>query len=184
MPFTRLPALIMSACFAVVTSGVVCAQQPPAPPPPLNEYQEAGVLFNKGQLAEALVKVDAFLAKRPKDARGRFLKGVIFTQQKKSDEAIRVFTDLTQDYPELPEPYNNLAVLHAARGDYEKARLALVSAVQALPTFPAAHENLGDIYARMAAQSYEKAAALDKGNKSAPLKLKMINDLLSARSRP
>jgi hypothetical protein len=70
-------------------------------------------------------------------------------------------------------------VLYAERGNYEQARLALVTAVQALPTFPAAHENLGDIHAKMAALSYEKAAALDKSNSTAPLKLKMINDLLS-----
>jgi Flp pilus assembly protein TadD len=176
MNFARFVML----CAAMLASGSVFAQQPAPQPAQPSEFQEASQLLAKGELADALTKIDAFLVKRPKDARGRFLKGVIYTQQKNSTEAIRIFTDLTQDYPELPEPYNNLAVLHAASGNYEQARLALVSAVQALPTFPAAHENLGDIYARMAAESYDKAAKLDKSNASAPLKLKMINDLLSS----
>lgn len=175
MNFARFAALCAVALFC--NTGF--AQQSASQGTQLSEFQEASLLLAKGQLADAMTKIDAFLAKRPKDARGRFLKGVIYTKQKKSDEAIRIFADLTQDYPELPEPYNNLAVLHAGRGNYEQARLALVSAVQALPTFPAAHENLGDIYARMAAESYEKAAGLDKGNTTAPLKLKLINDLLS-----
>ncbi len=179
MNFLRSAVLVA----AILASGAAMSQQSPqlAPPTaaPPSEFQEASQLLTKGQLADALIKVDAFLSKRPKDARGRFLKGVIYTQQKKSDEAIRIFSDLTADYPELPEPYNNLAVLYAERGNYEQARLALVAAVQALPTFPAAHENLGDIHAKLAALSYEKAAKLDKGNTSVPLKLKMINDILS-----
>lgn len=174
-------------CAAALFCGTALSQQPakftPQPAPAPTEYQEAGALLSKGQLAEALTKLDEFLVKRPKDARGRFLKGVIYTQQKKSDEAIRVFAELTQDYPELPEPYNNLAVLHAERGNYEQARLALVSAVQALPTFPAAHENLGDIYAKLATLSYEKAIVLDKTNTTAPLKLKFINEMLSGALR-
>jgi tetratricopeptide (TPR) repeat protein len=41
-----------------------------------------------------------------------------------------VFTKLTDDYPELPEPYNNLAVLYAAAGQYDKARAALEMAIE------------------------------------------------------
>ena len=67
-------------------------------------------------------RVNGYLASRPKDARGRFLKGLILTEQNKPNEAIKVFTDLSQDYPELPEPYNNLAVLYASQGQYDKAR--------------------------------------------------------------
>jgi tetratricopeptide (TPR) repeat protein len=127
--------------------------------------------------------VDIYLAKRPKDPRGRFLRGVILSEQKKVADAIKVFFELTHDYPELPEPYNNLAVLHAGRGDYEQARSALEMAVRANPRYAVAYENLGDVYARMAGQSYEKAAQLDKANKLAPLKLKAINEMLSTASR-
>jgi len=47
--------------------------------------------------------------------------------------------------PELPEPYNNLAVLYAARGDHDGARDALLRAISTHPSYATAHENLGDI---------------------------------------
>ena len=78
----------------------------------------------------------------------------------------------------MPEPYNNLAVLYAQKGDYNGARIALETAVTASPDFAVAHENLGDIYARLAAANYDRAAALDKGNKSAPAKLVLVRQLL------
>ena len=109
---------------------------------------------------------------------------MIFAQQRKIDDATRTYLELTQDYPELPEPYNNLAVIYADQGDYDKARTLLESAVRANAAFTAAHENLGDIHARLAAQSYEKALKLDANNKAAAAKLKAVNDLLPVRDPP
>lgn len=144
-----------------------------------DELARAEQLLKQGRPDAALARVESYLAGHPGDARGRFLKGVILAEQKKSEEAIRVFTDLTYDFPELPEPYNNLAVLHAARGEYEKARMALETAIRADPKYAVAHENLGDIYAKMAAQSYERAAQLDRRNRRAATKLKLITELFS-----
>ena len=121
-----------------------------------------------------------YLATSPKDARGRFLKGIILTEQNKPNDAIKVFTELTQDYPELPEPYNNLAVLYASQGQYDKARTALEMAIRTHPSYATAHENLGDIYAKMASQAYDKALQLDKSNTTAQTKLNLIKDLFSA----
>jgi tetratricopeptide (TPR) repeat protein len=103
--------------------------------PQSEELQEANQLFKQGQLDRALERVNAHLAKNPKDARGRFLRGIILTEQNKPGEAIKVFTELTQEFPELPEPYNNLAVLYASQGQYDKARTALEMAIKDL--FPA-----------------------------------------------
>jgi len=153
------------------------AQKVPAPPPgPLEQAQE---LVQKGSLDRAASEVDAYLARYPKDARARFLKGVILSGQHKADEAISVFTELTNDFPELPEPYNNLGVLYAARGEYGKAREALERAIQARPSFATAHENLGDIYAQLAAQSYAKSLQLDGNNRSAQRKLALVKQLVS-----
>jgi Flp pilus assembly protein TadD len=159
----------------MLVAGLACAQE--------RELTQVEELLKQRQHAQALERVEHYLASRPKEARGRFLKGVILAEQKRSADAIRVFADLTYDYPELPEPYNNLAVLYAGRGDYEKARLALEMAVRANPRDAIAHENLGDVYSRMAGQLYEKASHLDKANRSAPLKLKAVNELLSGASR-
>jgi hypothetical protein len=60
--------------------------------------------------ADAQTKTDAFLAAKPRDPQMRFLKGVIQRDSGKVNEAIATFNKLTEDYPELPEPYNNLAV--------------------------------------------------------------------------
>ena len=141
--------------------------------------QEANQLFRQGQLDRAMDRVNGFLATRPKDAKGRFLKGLILTEQNKPSEAIRIFTELSQDYPELPEPYNNLAVLYASQGQYEKARASLEMAIRTHPSYATAHENLGDIYAKMASQAYDKALQLDRGNQAAQGKLNLIKDLFS-----
>jgi Flp pilus assembly protein TadD len=182
---SRLAMLVMaSTLWGALTVPVAIAQTTPLPAKAQNnEYQDATLLFRQGQIERALEKVDAWLKARPKDARGRFLRGMILTQQKKTDEAIRTYIDLTQDFPELPEPYNNLAVIYASQGEYDKARVLLETAVRALPSFAAAHENLGDIYARLAAVSYERAIKLDTANKTAAAKLKAVNDLLPGGKR-
>ncbi len=149
-----------------------------------DDYQEASKLFRSGQQAPALERVDNFLKGNPKDARARFLKGLILTEQNKAAEAIKLFTGLTEDYPELPEPYNNLAVLHASQGQYDRARTVLEMAIRTHPSYATAHENLGDIYAKMASQAYDKALQLDKSNTAAQMKLKLVNELLSGSTRP
>ncbi len=149
-----------------------------------DELQEAQQLLKQGQVDRALERVDQYLKTKPKDARGRFLRGILLTEQNKPQEAIKVFTELTQDYPELPEPYNNLAVLHASQGQYDKARASLEMAIRTHPSYATAHENLGDIYAKMASQAYDKALQLDKGNQGAQTKLNLIKDLFSNNQRP
>ena len=147
-----------------------------------DDYQEGSRLLKEGKRAEALDRVNAFLSQHPKDARARFLKGVILTEQSKTEDAIKVFTELTQDYPELPEPYNNLAVLYASQGDYQKARKALETAIRTHPSYAVAHENLGDIYATLASQAYDKALQLDNSNATARKKLALIKELVPAKS--
>lgn len=168
---TRIALLLASMLFATYVS----AQN--------DDYQEAAKLFRAGQHAPALERVDGFLKANPKDARARFLRGLIFTEQNKSADAIKIFTGLTEDYPELPEPYNNLAVLYASQGQYDKARTALEMAIRTHPSYATAHENLGDIYAKMASQAYDKALQLDKSNSAAQTKLEMIKDLFSGGTR-
>src|SRR3954467_11391890 len=89
-----------------------------------DDIQDASQLLRSGQHVQALERVNKILAAKPRDAQARFLKGLILTEQGNAKEAIEIFTKLTQDYPELPEPYNNLAVIYASQGQYEKARSA------------------------------------------------------------
>jgi tetratricopeptide (TPR) repeat protein len=126
-------------------------------------------------------KVDAVLKAQPKDPQARFLKGLLLTEQKKTADAITVFTGLTEDYPELPEPYNNLAVLYASQGNYDKAKAALELAIHTHPSYATAHENLGDVYAQLASRAYDRALQLDKNNTAAQVKLAMVKDLFSSQ---
>jgi tetratricopeptide (TPR) repeat protein len=135
-------------------------------------------LMRAGQYAEALTRVDGALARNPRDAQMRFMKGVILTEQNKTAEAITIFTKLTEDYPSLPEPYNNLAVLYAAAGQYDKARSALDAAIRTNPSYATAYENLGDVHAKLASQAYDKALQLDSGNAGAKSKLTLVRSLV------
>jgi len=144
-----------------------------------DNLQDSQRFLKQGQHAQALEQVDKYLAGKPKDAQGRFLKGLILTEMGKTNDAIVIFTKLTEDYPELPEPYNNLAVIYAQQKQYDKAKQALEMAIRTHPSYATAHENLGDIYARLASQAYDKALQLDKGNASAQSKLAMIRDIMS-----
>jgi len=146
--------------------------------------QDISKLMKQGQQAQALERTEKYLAGKPKDAQGRFLKGLILTEMNRTPEAIAVFTKLTEDFPELPEPYNNLAVIYAQQKQYDKAKQALEMAIRTHPSYATAHENLGDIYARMASQAYDKALQIDSSNASAQTKLAMIRDLMTASSRP
>jgi tetratricopeptide (TPR) repeat protein len=147
-----------------------------------DENEEVAKLYQQGNLIKALEQADAYLAIKPKDAQMRFNKGLILTEQKKTGDAIKVFSSLSEDYPDLPEPYNNLAVLYASQGQYEKAKGALEAAIRTHPSYSTAHENLGDIYAKMASQAYGKALQLDNRNAAAQTKLAMIKDLFATRS--
>jgi len=160
---------------AIVISGFVAVMV--ALPALADDLSDVTKEVRSGQYADALVKADAFLNKHPRDAQMRFLKGVILTEQNKSSEAITVFTKLTEDFPELPEPYNNLAVLYAASGQYEKARIALDAAIRTNPAYATAYENLGDVHAKLASLAYDKALQLDSGNSAAKSKLTLLRNM-------
>jgi len=144
-----------------------------------DELSDARALVSSGKYAEALVIADNYLVQKPKDAHMLFLKGLILTEQNQSAKAIAVFTKLTEDYPALPEPYNNLAVLYASAGQYDKARTALESAIRTNSSYATAYENLGDVYAKLASQAYDKALQTNSGNSAAQSKLALVQGIVT-----
>jgi tetratricopeptide (TPR) repeat protein len=165
--FARFSALLAALFFAVATWQARA-----------DDLEDVNRLLKQGQHAQALERVNQYLAKNPSDAQGRFKKGLILAEQNKVAEAIEVFTKLSQDYPKLPEPHNNLAVLYASQGQYEKARQQLEMSIRTDPRFATAYENLGDVYTKLASQAYDKALQLDSSNSAAKNKLSLIRDLL------
>ncbi len=172
----RPPSLLL--CVAALAAALMLPTAARA-----DEYAEVDRLVNAGQWAEAVYRADQFLTSHPRDPRMRFLKGLAVAEQGKSVEATAIFVKLTQDHPELPEPYNNLAVLYSKQGQYDQARRALEAAIRTNPSYATAYENLGDVYAKLASQAYAKALQVDGGNsaKVTP-KLAMIRDLFSPKT--
>ncbi len=144
-----------------------------------DDYSDVSQLARNGKFNEALAKADQYLSGKPRDPQMRFIKGVVQRDSGKTAEAIATFTRLTEDYPELPEPYNNLAVLYAGQSQFDKARTALEMAIRTNPSYTTAHENLGDVYAKLASQAYGKALQLDASNTAVAPKLALIRELFN-----
>src|SRR5262245_43162334 len=143
-----------------------------------DDLQDASKMLRAGQHQQALEKVNRILSGKPKDPQARFLKGLIFAEQGNAKEATDIFLGLTKDYPDLPEPYNNLAVIYASQGQYDKARGALEQSIRTHPSYATAYENLGDVYAKLASQAYDKALQIDSSNKGAQNKLSLVRELV------
>ena len=146
-------------------------------------YGEVQQLLKSGQGAQALQMAERYLADKPKDPQMRFLKGTVQSQSGDRSAALATFLALTQDYPELPEPYNNLAALYASQNELESARNALETALRMNPNYAMAHENLGDIYVRLASQSYRRAQALEPHNAQLGLKITHLLQLPVAAAK-
>ena len=163
---------------AVILSLSLCASLAHA-----DELKDISQMADQGQTATALEKLNAYINNNPKNAQALFMKGVLLAEQGRRDEAIKIFTEVTEKYPSLPEPYNNLAVLYADQGQFDKARKSLETAIKTHPSYATAHENLGDIYARMASEAYDKALQLDTSNTRAQGKLSLIKDLFGTGNK-
>jgi Flp pilus assembly protein TadD len=174
-----LAARLRARSWAVIAAALTWSALAFVPVARADELQDVSKLVANGKLDDAEKRADAYLKQTPKDAQMRFLKGVILSQRGKRDEAVAVFTGLTQDFPELPEPYNNLAVIFAAQGQYDKARDALETALRVSPNDATAYENLGDVYAALAARSYRDARRHDPNNAASLRKLDAVRALLT-----
>lgn len=138
---------------------------------------EVNQLMAQGKLTEAAALAQAHLSRNGNDVHMRFLQGVIATEQQKYDLAIEIFGALTRDFPNLPEPYNNLAVLYATQGQMQKAAQTLEQATRINPGYATAYENLGDLYARMAGNAYAQALQRDSNRKDVQPKLALIQQI-------
>ncbi|MCH7342252.1 tetratricopeptide repeat protein [Pelomonas sp. CA6] len=142
---------------------------PAAAAGPLDEAQS---LWLAGKREQALKLTEAALAQDAGNPKLRFSHASMLLELQRLDAAQAQLESLVQDYPDLPDPYNNLAVVHAAHGRYEQARQALERALLLQPDHAQALENMGDVLTRLAQQSYERALKLALGDASS-LKLKL-----------
>ena len=179
-PMNRLlpsPRLLLSALLAAC--GLWLAQ-----PALADEYAEVQRLHGAGQTSEALARADKYIAAHPTDPQMRFIKANLLAASKRTDEAEALLLQMTRETPELAEPWNNLAVLHAAQGRLDMALAELQTALRLNPNSATALENLGDVQLRLAAQAYQRARQLDGGNKRLPPRIDALRGLLDAPPKP
>lgn len=148
-----------------------------------DDYSDVAKLVRAGKTADAIAKADQYLASNQRDPQMRFLKGTAQAAAGQTEDAIATFTLLTEEYPELPEPYNNLAVIYASQNRLDQARNALEMAVRNNPNYAVAHENLGDIYTRLAQQSYTRSLQLSGNNAALRLKLSTLGGVLQPAAK-
>ena len=173
------PASTAILAFALMQGGPATAAETGMPVTQTALLKEAQKLLNSKQYDKALDLLKSYVRRNEQDLQGRFLLGVTLSESGQDQDAIAVMTQLTEDFPEVPEPYNNLGVLYARQADLEQARQVLEMAIRANPNYAIAHENLGDIYARLAATQYRKAQALDTINKPLSKKLQTLDEVVA-----
>ena len=122
-------------------------------------------LVKAQQYEDAIQLIDARLKKTPKNVQLRFLKARLQIEMHQFDQAKKTLIEITQQFPELPEPYNNLAALAANQNKWIEARDYLELALKLRPSYTAASANLGEVYVRLAAKSYDDAANSTQLNK-------------------
>ncbi|WP_246316288.1 tetratricopeptide repeat protein [Tepidicella baoligensis] len=167
--------MLFAALSLWLLAGAAWAQDAP--------YDRVHRLLQAGELPAAWAEAEAWLARQPRDPQMRFFKGVIQQQRGEADAARQTFVELTRDYPELPEPYNNLAVLHAAAGQLGEAREALEMAIRLNPQYAIAHRNLGDVYLLLAANAYRTSLQYAPGVPETTRQLQGVEQLLTPSIR-
>jgi Flp pilus assembly protein TadD len=175
-PAALVAASVLACALAAFTSTAALAQTPPAV---ADDTPQIDASIAAANWSAALTQIDARIASHPHDAQAKFKRGAVLARLNRDDEAITQFTELTQLYPELPEPYNNLAALYAKHGRYEAARTALETAVKANPSYGLAYENLGDLYLRLAQQSYRRAQGLGQASATTAQRVAAIDKIVS-----
>ncbi len=115
-------------------------------------------LVKARQFPEAIKLIDTRLKSSPKNVQLRFLKARLQIEMRDLEQAKKTLIQITQQFPELPEPYNNLAAIAASQDKWIEARDYLELALKLRPSYAIASANLGELYVRLGAQAYEDAA--------------------------
>ena len=171
--FTRHVRQLLLCCLMSVCS-LGWAQLERTTTGELVDHTSVQQLMRQARYAQALVDAERFLTEHPRDPQMLFMRAKLLMELLRTDEALDQLNALVQQYPELPEPYNNLGVIQAARGHLDLAREAFEMALRNHPNYDVALENLGDVLLRQARLAYEKSLQLNPASKTLPRKLQAL----------
>ncbi|RLK45717.1 tetratricopeptide repeat protein [Cupriavidus plantarum] len=188
--YSAAPLAIVAATLAVLAAfaappaaaqnGPLSLTPPPAPVTgPVSKdpgMVPAEKALREKRYSDAIAAFDRVLATNPRNAQARFERAWALAQSGREDEAMRAFNEMAQDFPELPEPHNNLALMYAKRGDLKRAESELLLAIESRPDFAIAYTNLGDVYRRMAAEAYNNALRRNPGDARAAEGLRHVRE--------
>ncbi|HEY9572994.1 MAG TPA: tetratricopeptide repeat protein [Pusillimonas sp.] len=126
-------------------------------------------LLNQGQNQEALEVIQKRTAQLEQqnslgtEVQLMFLHGRALAALGHHDQAIDLYRKMTTLYPELPEPWNNLAAEYIKQGKLDMAHDALSMSLAANPHYGTAKANMGRVQLMLAQESFREAAKLGVG---------------------
>lgn len=141
-------------------------------------YDDVERLLRNGQLVRAEQLSQKHLQSHPQDPQMRLLVSRIQDARGQAELARDTLQALTLEFPELPEPHNNLAVILARQGQTQEAIDSLQRALQARPDYTQALENLGDLYLNLAREAYMRASRTATPSANATRKAEALAPLL------
>ena len=151
---------------------------------PSAEQQRIEHLIEAKAYKDALDALDKDIALEPRNLNFRFTRTVVLDKMGRKDEAARGLEEIIAKYPEVADPYNNLAVLRAAEGRIEDAKKLLDKALMIKPGFALARKNLGDLYLHQALEAYRAAAPELPYNTTLQTRLKTLEQLTGPKAAP
>ena len=126
------------------------------------DFERALSLAAAERHSEAREVLDPLLKREPDHGRARVLHGVLRAREGRVGDAIEIFETLRRDYPDMSEPYNNLAVLYTVEDRLDDARRILLESLERRPD-AVTYANLGEVYTKLAQAANERARELDAG---------------------
>lgn len=149
-----------------------------------DEAAALAALISHGEPEAALARADRAIAAEPHNAQLRFQRAVALMDLGRDRDAMQAFTALTEEFPELPDPYNNIALLEVRAGHYELALQALRTALRNDPQHVVARANLAEVYLLLAEQALREASVQSPADHGLQRRLEAVRALVATPTAP
>jgi tetratricopeptide (TPR) repeat protein len=185
MPLLNRARLALSAGRLIVTAFMpilLVMTTPFSPTLAQAEPHEATLkLLKQEKFTDALQFVQAYLIDHPNDPQMKFWLALLLNKKGSTQESLALYREITQQYPELAEPHNNLGMLLAQQGELEEAKLEFEMALREQPDMAFAMENLSQVYLLLTEQTLKKALALNPQSRTLAAKLQIVEAFIKGQ---